>query len=186
MLKHRPDVGVQLRMQGTFTVVASRSESICALPYFSQYVGQGNLCSKYGEGGAGGTTGHPITACDERNLLDEPDDPYRRGTAPTGQNICVHELAHTIMDIGLSPSDLSRISERYQTAMAEGLWAGDYAMTNAMEFWAVMSQFYFTAGPGAPYPAFNHIANGPSALDHYDHATYALLDSIYQGTTDLQ
>jgi hypothetical protein len=186
MLRHRPDIAVQLRVYGAFTVVASRNETICDLSYFSQYRGQPGLCTQFGEGGAGGVMGNPITACDERNLLEEPDDPYSRGTALVGQNICVHELAHTIMNVGLTVSDVSRIDEQYRAAKASGLWTGDYAMTNAMEFWAVMSQFYFHAGPSASYSAFHHIANGPTALKRYDPATFALLDSIYQGSTDLQ
>lgn len=139
------------------------------------------------QGGAGGTLARPITACSERNLLKEPDDPYERSSSPVGQNICVHELAHTIMNVGLTQKDLNRIHARYLAAMQEGRWKGDFALTNDQEFWAVMSQFYFVAGPNQPYaPAVNHVANGPEALQRYDPATFALLDSIYQGSVDLR
>jgi hypothetical protein len=185
MLRHRPDLGAILRQYGTFTVVASRNERICDLPYFSQF--DSALCKSYGEGGAGGVSGYPITACDEKNLLQEPDDPYQRGASSLGQNICVHELAHTIMNVGLSQGDRDRIDDRYLAAKQEGLWAGDYAMTNDLEFWAVMSQFYFSAGPNGTYsPTFNHVANGPDALKQYDPATFALLDALYQGSTALR
>lgn len=186
MLQHRPDIVTTLRNEGTFTVVASRNEHICDLPYFSQY--GSSLCQQYGEGGAGGTLDHPITACDEKNLLAEPDDLYQRGRGVFSQNICVHELAHTIMNVGLSQTDRDRIISRYQVAKQEGLWAaGDYAMTNEFEFWAVMSQFYFWAGPNSTYsPTFTHVANGPDALKQYDPATFALIDSIYRGSTNLQ
>ena len=59
-------------------------------------------------------------------------------------------------------------------------------MTNDLEFWAVMSQFYFWAGPESTYSAFLHVANGPEALKSYDPATFALLDSIYKGSANLQ
>jgi hypothetical protein len=183
MLQHRPDIGIILRANGAFTVVSSRSQRICDLPYFTQY--NASLCGSYGEGGAGGVPGHPITACDEKNLLKEPDDPYQRGSTAYSQNICVHELAHTIMNVGLSQTDRDRIEARYLAAQQEGLWKGDYAMTNDLEFWAVMSQFYFSAGPEATYSAFNHIANGPASLKKYDPVTFALLDSIYQGSANL-
>lgn len=183
MLRHRPDVVARLRAAGAFTVVSPRDKPICDLTYFEGT--PANVCSEYGYGGAGGEQGHPITACDERNLLKEPDDPYQRGQSLYGQNICVHELAHTIMNVGLTGADVNRIAERFLAAQKEGLWAGDYANTNAMEFWAVMSQFYFWAGPNAPYSAFHHIANGPQALQQYDPQTFALLDSIYQGSANL-
>jgi hypothetical protein len=92
------------------------------------------------------------------------------------------------MDVGLSQADRDRIYQRYRAAMREGLWRkGDYDMSNEMEFWAVMSQFYFWAGPGKPYsPTFTYVANGPDTLKHYDPATFALLDSIYKGSARLQ
>jgi len=189
MLQHRPDIGAVLRQNGVFTVVASRSQRICDLPYFAQYKNDTSLCNAFGEGGAGGTTTNPVTACDEQNLLGEPSDPYDRYDRSPGsysQNICVHELAHTIMNIGLSQADRSRIESRFEAVQQTGLWSGDYAMTNDMEFWAVMSQFYFWAGPERTYSAFHHIANGPAALKQYDPETFALLDSIYQGSANLR
>lgn len=187
MLQHRPDIGDVLREHGTFTVVGSGSERICDLPYFARY--STTLCNSYGEGGAGGTLDRPITACAEKNLLAEAGDPYDRYDQRQGsfsQNICVHELAHTIMNIGLSQEDRERIHLRFLAAQQEGLWTGDYAMTNDMEFWAVMSQFYFWAGPESIYSAYHHIANGSDALKRYDPATFALLDSIYQGSANLR
>lgn len=189
MLKHRPDIGNTLRQYGVFTVIASRSQRICDLPYFVQYKNDTALCNALGEGGAGGTTTNPVTACDEQNLLGEPGDPYDRYDRSPGsysQNICVHELAHTIMNVGLSQAERNRIEARFLAVRQTGLWTGDYAMTNAMEFWAVMSQFYFQAGPEHPYSAFHHIPNGSVALKRYDPQTFALLDSIYQGSANLR
>ncbi len=189
MLQHRPDIGVVLRENGVFTVVASRSQQICDLPYFAQYKNDTSLCNALGEGGAGGTRTNPVTACDEQNLLAEPSDPYDRYDRSPGsysQNICVHELAHTIMNVGLPQADRNRIEARYLQVRQAGLWTGDYAMTNDMEFWAVMSQFYFWAGPERPYSAFNHVPNGPDALKQYDPETFALLDSIYRGSANLR
>jgi hypothetical protein len=185
MLKHRPDIVDALIKQGTFTAVASRNEHICDLPYFSQ--SDSSSCQKYGDGGAGGTLNHPITACDEKNLVAEPDDPYQRGRGPYGQDICVHELAHTIMNVGLSQADRDRIYQGFLAAKQSGHWGtDDYAMSNEEEFWAVMSQFYFSAGPSEPYsPSFSRVANGASGLKQYDPAIFELVDSIYQGSANL-
>lgn len=186
MLAHRPDIGAVLRAHGVFTVVASRSERICDLPYFAHV--SAYACAAYGQGGAGGTLSSPLTACSEKNLLGESDDPYGRDDRSPGsvsQNVCVHELAHTIM-IGLSQADVARITDRYH-AVEHTLWRGDYAGTNALEFWAVMSQFYFGAGPEHTYALeFYHIPNGADALRRYDPATWSLLDSIYRGSANLR
>jgi hypothetical protein len=184
MLHSRPDIAETLREHGAFIAVASHNEHICDLRYFSMYDSQ--LCASYGQGGAGGTEANPVTACHEKNLLKDPADAYDRGHGVYSQNICVHELAHMIMNVGLSGTDFVRITDRYEAAHKAGLWTKDYADTNAAEFWAVMSQFYFSAGPSATYAgAFYHIANGPRALKAYDPATFALLDSIYRGTVNL-
>jgi hypothetical protein len=183
MLQHRPDIVQTLRTHGAFIAVSPRDKPICALPYFSGL--PASDCNLYGFGGAGGDEELPISACGERNLLKEPDDPYQRGQGPYSQDICVHEIAHLIMNVGVSPADLERIDQRFSEVQQQGLWSGDYADTNTMEFWAVMSQFYFWAGPSAPYAEFHHIANGPEALQQYDSQTFALLDSIYRGSTNL-
>ena len=188
MLEHRPDIGQRLRDHGAFLAVASRTEQICDLPYLRNV--SRNACEKYGKGGAGGTLDHPVTVCDEQNLLGEPSDPYDRFDRSSGsvsQNICVHELAHTILNVGLTMREQQRIDSRYQAVEPTNVWAGDYAMTNAGEFWAVMSQFYFWAGPEQPYiPTFAHVPNGPDALRTYDPHTFALLDSIYHGSSNLR
>lgn len=189
MLEHRPDASRALRQHGVLTVVASQTQRICDLPYFVQYKNDTALCNALGEGGAGGTTTNPVTACDEQNLLGESSDPYSRYDRSPGsysQNICVHELAHTIMNLGLSQQERERIETRFLAVRQTVLWTGDYAMTDAMEFWAVMSQFYFWAGPEHPYSAFHHIPNGPGALKQYDPQTFALLDSIYRGSANLR
>jgi Mlc titration factor MtfA (ptsG expression regulator) len=90
------------------------------------------------------------------------------------------------MNIGLSPEERNRIEKRFLTVRQTGLWTDDYAMTNAMEFWAVMSQFYFWAAPEHSYSAFHHIPNGPDTLRRYDPQTFALLDSIYRGSANLR
>jgi hypothetical protein len=185
MLAHRPDLVEALRRERAFIAVAPRDKKICSLPYFSDE--SQPTCDRFGYGGAGATLGNPVTACGERNLLKEPDDPYLRGRGPYSQNICLHELAHMVMNVALAYEVQKQIYDRYTAAHAEKRWEGDYADTDFKEFWAVMSQFYFWAGPSAPYSgAFVHVANGPQALRKYDPQTFALIDSIYQGSADLR
>ena len=183
MLIHRLDLVAALRREGAFIAVAPLDKKICSLPYFSDE--SHPTCDRFGYGGA--TRVNPVTACGERNLLKEHDDPYLRGQGRYSQNICLHELAHMVMDVALDYQARQQIADRYVSAHAENLWKGDYADTNPDEFWAVMSQFYFWAGPSAPYSeAFVHVANGPQALREYDPQTFALVDSVYQGSADLR
>jgi hypothetical protein len=142
-----------------------------------------DLCAR-GAGGLGGTASLPATACSEKNVLKQSDDPYLRGTAG-GENVCVHELSHTIMNVGLSSQDRLRIQQRYDSARTEGLWTGDYAMENAEEFFAEMSQSYFCANPSVPN-ALHHGINCPDALRNYDPRTFQLIDGIYRGSSDLR
>src|SRR5215813_8222649 len=184
MLRHRRDIVVTLRAHGTITAVFARTEAACDLPYLAQYKGT-NWCPLW-VGGAGGTLATPVTTCSEKNLLQEPDDPYGRGTRPYSENVCVHELGHTIMDVGLSQLMYGKIQARYEAAQRAGLWVGDYAMTNAQEFFAVMTECYFWAAPAVATPSHPSGINGPDALKRYDPATFTLVDAIYHGSSDLR
>jgi hypothetical protein len=182
MLQNRSDIGPILRARGVLTGVFARSETVCDVLYFSMYKGT-DLCAR-GPGGLGGTQSLPATACSEKNVLKQSDDPYQRGTAG-GENVCLHELAHTIMNIGLSADDRLRIQERFDSARTEGLWTGDYAMENAEEFFAEMSQTYFCANPETPN-ALHHGINCAEELRNYDFKTFQLIDGIYRGSSDLR
>ena len=136
-------------------------------------------------GGLGGVPSRPATACSAKNLLSLPEDEYFRGT-PAGENVCVHELAHTIMNIALTQTERAAIQTRYEAAQEEGLWEGDFALTNADEFFAEMSQAYFCANPEIPAFLHTHGINCPDELESYDPATFTLIDSIYRRPADLR
>ncbi len=90
------------------------------------------------------------------------------------------------MNVGLTDVDRSRIQDRYEAAKSEGIWAGDFAMENADEFFAEMSQTYFCANPEVPSFLHTHGINCADELSDYDPVTYALIDDIYRGTADLR
>jgi hypothetical protein len=122
------------------------------------------------------------------NLLATADDTGNlRYRGPYGQNACAHELGHLIMESGLTDADRSLITARYNAAKDSGLWdPKEYAMTNEREFWAVMTQFYFSACGSVPLPPlWVHVLDGPDALKQYDPETFQLVDSIYRGSANL-
>jgi hypothetical protein len=90
--------------------------------------------------GLGATRIRPSVSCGEENLLHMPGDPYR------GENILIHEFAHTIHEIGLKAVDPTfddRLRKAYSQAMERELWKGSYAATNRNEYWAEGVQSWF-------------------------------------------
>jgi len=154
------------------------------LPYFSDLAEQ-PVCTE-ATGGLGGVPGRPASACNEANLLQLPSDPFGRGSSLSGENVCVHEMAHLIMNVGLSDAERAEINARFQIAHAAGLWSSDFADTNADEFFAEMSQSYFCANPSVPTFVHTHGINCAMALQVYDLATFRLIDAIYRGPADLR
>ena len=183
MLSDRGDVRAELRRVGALTAVFARSEGVCDLPYFADLAGT-ESCNA--EGGLGGVPGRPATACSEKNLLKQPDDPFGRGTRSDGENVCVHELAHTIMNVGLSSRDRERIRSRFAAADTKELWRGDFALENADEFFAEMSQAYFCANPEIPSFLHTHGINCADELQDYDPTTHDLIHDIFRGAADLR
>ena len=80
------------------------------------------------------------TSCGEENLLCYRGDPY------DGENICIHEFAHTIHLVGLNDIDKTfdkRLRKVYDKAMDKGLWGGKYAAKNRTEYFAEAVQSWF-------------------------------------------
>lgn len=70
--------------------------------------------------------------------------------------------------------------------LQEELWETDYALENADEFFAEMSQSYFCANPAVPSFLHTRGINCADELEAYDPETFALIDQIYRGPADLR
>lgn len=58
----------------------------------------------------------------------------------------VHELAHSVMDLGMSPRQLEAISTAYDKAKEGNLYDMEsYMMANRFEYWAMGAQAWFDA-----------------------------------------
>ena len=121
-----------------------------------------------------GVGGLPAS-CGEENLLKLPSDRYR-----DHRDICRHEFAHTVFDYGLSPDARAMVEKQYAASVKSGLWKTAYASTNANEFFAELTMWYFGSrgdyGRIEPRPK-----EGQEWLRKYDPDAYALLDAIYTG-----
>ncbi|MAJ28528.1 hypothetical protein CBD41_03805 [bacterium TMED181] len=124
--------------------------------------------------GLGATRWRPCVSCGEENLLGFEGDPYAK------ENILIHEFAHAIHEMGLvtlDPTFDDRLDQTYRAAMEKGLWAGVYAATNRMEYWAEAVQSWFGTNREND-PQHNHV-NTRDELRAYDPAVAALCHEVF-------
>lgn len=133
--------------------------------------------------GVGATPYLLMSSGAEENLLCYTDDPYQ------GENIFVHEFAHTVKIMGLQaidPTFEAAVLDTYNAAMTQGLWQNTYAATNAEEYWAEGIQDYFNVNLQAdPTDGIHNFVNTREELADYDPALFSLIDSLY-GQLDWQ
>jgi hypothetical protein len=115
-----------------------------------------------------------LTSCGEENLLKLEKDRYR------GRDICLHEFAHNVLNNGCPREVKERVREQHKASLEKGLWQKSYAGSNADEFFAELTMWYFgTHGDlrmSGPKPE-----DGPEGLRKYDPEGYALMDDFYSG-----
>lgn len=188
MLASRPDVIQELQAKGALTTVFAIQDNVCSTDYFADLAG-GDICGE-ARGGLGGTLGNPATACSEANLLSSEWDAFKRGTRQ-GENVCVHELAHTIMNVGLSDEERLEIANRYESVIeTTDLWVRSddswtFARKNDHEFFAELAQVYFYANPVDDQFLHNGV-NGPSEFLDHDPESFVLFDRIFVKPANLR
>jgi alpha-glucosidase len=155
--------------------IIGRDQATTDLPEWRQDKGKplaeyGGLTRDQRTRGMGGR----LTSCGEENLLRLPKDRYR------GRDICLHEFAHNILSYGVPAPVRNQFAEQHRRSLGRGLWKGSYAGSNAHEFFAELTMWYFgTHGDlGMPEP---RPKAGPEGLKEYDPEAFALLDDFYSG-----
>lgn len=187
MLEYNSLVLEQMQDSGAIIGVFGPDEGVCDLPYFSWLEGQPQCESA--KGGLGGTPGNPVTGCSALTL-SATHDVFKRGQAD-GENTCVHELAHTIMNVGISNELNNEIRARFDQVKSDNeLWIrangeDSFALTNADEFFAEIAQSYFNANVSVD--SFNHVGvNGSEELLEYDPVSFELVDRIFMEPANLK
>lgn len=116
-------------------------------------------------------------SCGEETLLCSSNDNHR------GENIFVHEFAHTIANLGINVVDttfLSTLKGIYNRAKNKQLWKNTYAMASFQEYFAEGVQCWFNVckksipGDGV----YNEIGRR-SELKFYDPELYNLLSKYF-------
>jgi hypothetical protein len=128
---------------------------------------------EYWDRRARGLGGNPTT-CAEENLLGYP------GTRYYGEHILVHEFAHAIMGGAIRDKDpalFQAIQDAYRAAMKAGKYKGHYAATNANEYWAEGTQWWFWSNYGETFDGQR--VQSPADLKAYDPTLYGLLGQVY-------
>ena len=178
MLAGIPEAKERLVRRGAELHIIGRNEQTSDLPEFRDqrgrtYVDNTGHATTIDERTRG--KGGLLTSCGEENLLRLPSDRYRGGN-----DICIHEFSHAIMGFGFDNTQRQAIRDQYERAMRAGLWRGSYAATNAAEYWAELSAWYF-GFHGSRRIEGRLPDDGPEGLRSYDPEGYFLLDRLYNG-----
>jgi hypothetical protein len=126
--------------------------------------------------GIAATPGIPLLSIAEENLLCYPTDQW------IGQNVLVHEFAHTLKNMGLDfvkPGFEAELVQSYQHALEAGLWPGTYVISDVEEYWAEGVRLYFQAVPAGVPGGQVYPANSRAELQVYDPDLYRLVENTF-------
>jgi len=174
MLARRPDVARALATSPVRVAVMAHDEFTTDIPEHADLrpAERWNRRAR----GLGATDARPAVSCGEENLLCFPGDPY------VGENILVHEFAHTVHEIGLravDPTFQKRLEAAFALAKDRDCWRGTYALTNPAEYWAEGVQSWLgcnRTGGGIHGPL-----NSAAAVREHDPPLAALLAEVFGG-----
>lgn len=174
-LKNLPQVTSNLVAAGVEVHIIGQHQVTSDLPEFRDLKGkplpeyQGKTIDERTRG-----MGGRLTSCGEENLLKLPNDHY------LGRDILKHEFAHAIRQYGIPLPVVQRFNDQYHRSLGKGLWKGSYAASNADEFFAELTMWYFGTH-GDLHMTGTKPANGPDGLKQYDPEAYQLFDDFYGG-----
>jgi len=170
MVRERPDLLQILAKETVILAVIGKDEVTRDIPDYSFLPPDWDIYR-----GLGATAGGPTTSCAEENLLCLNDDVYR------GENICIHETAHTLAGSGGKLPTVRRVDGEnldqkirsiYRASVTNGgLWSGTYAATNHEEMWAEAVQSFYNANFGE--------VNTRSKLKGYDPKLYEVIEKVF-------
>jgi alpha-glucosidase len=175
MLVNLPEVRSKLRRAGAELHIIGRGQVTTDLPEWRRDKGKplaeyNGLTRDERTRGMGGR----LASCGEENLLKLENDRYK------GRDICVHEFAHNIFQYGITSETRDKFKEQYQRSLAKGLWEKSYAGSNADEFFAELTMWYFGTHGDLNMTGAKP-ESGPQGLKKYDPQAFALFDEFYSG-----
>ncbi len=155
-----------LAADGAYVIVAASGQGVLDLPEFRCLDDRDSRDFFDHVCGVADSADYPVVTVNEDDLLG------RRSGPCGGLNILYHELGHLVMGWALPPADYFDVRQLYADAMAAGKYRGDYAATNASEYFAEGTQAYFLH-------ADQKGRRDRTWLRSYDPDLYALLARVY-------
>lgn len=136
MLEKCPSIKAKLIDNNARIAIIGRNELTTDIPEYNGMDKQMNTRAR----GFGGTIELPMTSCGEENILCLNNDRYN------GEDILIHEFAHTMHSMGISFIDIdfnNKLNTIYSQALSEELWKNTYAISNPAEYFAEGVQCWF-------------------------------------------
>lgn len=168
MLRGSREVRARLVARKAELAIIPRNAHLTALPEFAYLAGQkdrnGSDYDSFDVRGAGGIIPQPVTATSEENLLKLPGDRW------AAESIAHHEFAHAVMNLGFSDAEIREWETLYAVASEGKFFPGAFAMTHAHEYWAELSQSWFSV---------NNEINGPAIIRERHPEAAVFLETIY-------
>ncbi|MFQ5769892.1 MAG: hypothetical protein ACE5HX_05115 [bacterium] len=178
MLANRPDIRNALIKNNIRCAVMTPMEMTTDIPEHSDLKPE-NYWNKRARG-LSATKRRPVVSCGEENLLNYPGDRY------VGENILIHEFAHTIHEMGLNYINQNfdcRLKKLYKKAVEQGLWKDTYAGSNYKEFWAEGVQSWFDCNREKAEPdGIHNYVNTREELEGYDPNLTKLISEVFCNT----
>ena len=173
MLRNIPNALKNLVAEGAELHIIGKDQVTSDLPEHRHLKGKpydGELTIDERTRGVGGK----LASCGEENLLKLSKDRY------LGRDICIHEFAHTLYRLGLSPDVREMVREQFVRSTEAGLWKTAYASRNQDEFFCELSMWYF--GTHGDYAEISPKPRpGREWFQQYDPEAFEVIDRIYSG-----
>ena len=162
MIEHRPDIlKIIAENMARFSVVPDNKE-ISDIPEYSR----NSFLIDLWRPGIGDQT------------ASAPEETVICGYSIRCSGLVIHEFAHQLHHSGLNKVDPTfdrRLETLYNMAVEEGLYQGNYALTNYEEYWAVGVVSWFNGH----HPDSDPGAHSRSALKKYDPRLAKLLSEVF-------
>ncbi len=173
------EVMESLTSRNTRIGIMARYEGTTDIPEHAFLVNDTTLNWDVRARGLGGSIEMPFSTCAEENILAYQIDKYH------AEDILIHEFAHTIHNVGISPvyPDFNNeLQAALDAAVANGRWKNVYASTNIEEYWAEGVQNWFNVNAEVDNDngdGKHNKINTREELKRYDPGLYKILARFF-------